>query len=277
MFDKSYVEKQFNYCPDIITEQLELNTANVRTIIDFGCGHGVKALAIALKYPDKQVIGVDITRAFEKAAEFSNDQLQAALPKNLSFVQIDPGQSLKTVTSPDAIYSWSVLEHVERTLLPDIIADMHNSLSPDGQVFTQIAPLYYSPFGSHLREFIETPWAHLTLDHSTLKQRVERKHDQLLKQQDKRQRAWMFEQFNELNKITAEELSSYFADAGFEFKRREITKTQLEPPAMLHFAFTKDALLTNELRFITAKSRQPMAGARSGLRTFWSKISNLFT
>ena len=63
----------------------------------------------------------------------------------------------------DAIYSWSVFEHIPREQIPGIMEDLYALLPAAGLFFLQIEPLYFSPFGSHLRRFIDTPWAHLDI------------------------------------------------------------------------------------------------------------------
>ncbi len=48
--------------------------------------------------------------------------------------------------------SWSTFEHVQRDQLAPIFRDLlHACLRPGGYFFVQIEPLFYSPFGSHLR------------------------------------------------------------------------------------------------------------------------------
>jgi hypothetical protein len=139
------------------------------------------------------------------------------------------------------------MEHIDRPILPGVIRDLARDIRPGGIVVTQIAPLYYSPFGSHLKEFNDTPWAHLLLNEVDLRASLRR---------DPAARPgpgsadWMFDRYRELNKITAEELAHYFREAGFSQlhdERRQISQT---PPDILRMAHTEAALLTNELLFV---------------------------
>jgi len=253
VFSDNYYDNQFNRCPDAICKYVNFDDKNINTIIDFGCGHGIKALSIALRNPDKEVVGVDITDAFKKAKEFASSQLGIDLPGNLSFRKIMPGQSLRDFASPNLIYSWSVLEHIQKNLLEKIIHDMNESLSPNGLVFTQIAPLYYSPYGSHLREYIKQPWGHLSMDYHTIKQITENGFGDILEETDKNKRKWMFDNYTRLNKITAEELTDYFVNAGFGFKGRKIINTSIKPPRSLLYIYNESALTNNEIIFVNNK------------------------
>lgn len=271
-----YVNNQFNICPNKIKEYIDTKIGKYSSIVDFGCGHGIKALSLALSYPNIKVTGIDITDAFNVAKNFANKYLHMpSLPENLIFIQIDPGQSIESVAKPDIIYSWSVLEHVDKELLPVVIRDMYHSISNDGIVFTQIAPLYYSPFGSHLREYIEEPWAHLKLSHADLQNEVERKNDTMLTEDQKKRRRWMFEKYTELNKVTAYEMEKYFDEAGFVYLHKEIVRCNHKPSEQLQAIYTDDALNTNELLFITSKQQRKKVGRSPFRRLFALKSPGL--
>lgn len=59
-----YIDNQFNICPSKIFSYINRSNIEWKSIIDFGCGHGIKALSIALSHPDKLVYGVEITDAY---------------------------------------------------------------------------------------------------------------------------------------------------------------------------------------------------------------------
>lgn len=247
-----YNVNQYNNCPDIIARYLEQHARNKPVLLDFGCGQGIKTLSMALRYPDSQVVGVDITEAFSQASKFASDQLgMSRLPDNLEFRKISPGQSLASVARPDFIYSWSVLEHVERRILPDIIRDMYESLNDGGIVFTQIAPLFFSPFGSHLRDFLAEPWAHLIHTHAALRQKVVDVAGLSLDESNRRK--WMFDRYEELNRISAAELLRYFAQGGFRLGSEELKRVDMPPPAFLLEAYGEDSLRINEVFLVHAR------------------------
>jgi hypothetical protein len=198
---------------------------------------------------------------------FSQKQLFTdKLPDNLQFYKISPGQSLGSLVRPDLIYSWSVLEHVEISILPSIIKDMHDSLSPQGQIFCQIAPLYFSPFGSHLREFTDLPWAHLLFSHDDYRQLIEAQENKSLSPEQRNKRRWMFKNYESLNRITAEQLECYFIEAGFKITEKKLKVVGLSPPPALSRAYKEFALTNNELIFFASKGT-----ARAG-QCFWDRI-----
>lgn len=252
-----YINNQFNICPIKICQYIDNTDIRWDSIVDFGCGQGIKTLSIALMYPDKEIVGIDITNAFRQAKEFALEKLLLSkLPNNLHFYQIQPGQNLKTIlkTNVDIVYSWSVLEHVKKGLLPNIIQDMYDSLNDLGIVFTQIAPLYFSPHGSHLKDYVSSPWAHLQLSHSELRELVEHKGNLGLSPDQINKRKWMFNNYERLNKLTAVELSNYFTDTGFIFKHKEVKKVSNKPPQNLLDIYGEKLLTNHEIIYIVQKS-----------------------
>lgn len=257
----AYIDSQFNHCPDRILPYIKAVGASAETVLDFGCGHGLKALSIALKNPNLNVIGVDITQAFDRAMDFAIETIGLnGLPDNLRFCQIDPGESLKEFGPVDFIYSWSVFEHIEIELLQDIVSDMYASLSETGDMFCQIAPLYYSPYGSHLRDFLDEPWGHLLRTHANLRNLVQDAENPELSIDEINRRRWMFGQFEALNHLTAEHLEKILLTAGFVFNEKIINAVSLRPPVRLLDLFHKNALLENELLFVVSKSQPAIVG-----------------
>lgn len=242
--DDTYLSNHLVTCPQKIRGMIDTHHPHPHLIVDFGCGHGVKALAIAHAYPSARVVGVDVTRAFEKVLPIA--ERFGGMPDNLSFRKIESGAPLAHIGTPDVVYSWSVLEHVPRHLLPTVLADMHASLNASGVVITQIAPLYFSPFGSHLREYCGDRWAHLLLSHAEFRAQV------LAMQEGggTGSNAWMFDRFEELNKITASELAGYFHAAGFAQVLDERRRVDFPIPGELTTTYPEEVLSTFELNFV---------------------------
>jgi SAM-dependent methyltransferase len=261
--DREYYRTHLVYAPGIIEEKIRSSQPGARRILDFGCGQGVMTLGVALAFPDAEVVGVDIHSAFERAAEFCARVLDRRLPDNLRYRRIEPGQSVGEAAKPDVIYSWSVMEHVPRPLLPGVIADLFASVRDGGIVLTQICPLYFSPHGSHLQGFIAEPWAHLTLSHEDLRRRVS-PDPQAARTPESA--PWMFAHYEELNRITADELWGYFMAAGFRGVQDIRRSTDLAVPPHLASAYTEAALKVEELFFIHRRpgSPQPEVPAVSG-------------
>ena len=160
----TWFDSHFNHAAQRVIEWLapELPVDASLSLMDFGCGGGITTLGVALRYPGAQVYGVDIGDKYLQLPGLAQDQLNLhALPDNLHVRQIQPMQPLAPDYDIDAIFSWSVFEHIPQSQIPAIMQDLYDMLPAGGLFFLQIEPLYYSPWGSHLRRFVDTPWAHL--------------------------------------------------------------------------------------------------------------------
>src|SRR5574340_431946 len=234
----------FQYAASVIHEWLqhEMPIAG-STLLDFGCGDGITDLGFALKYQPEKMIGVDITSTFTQLGQTAANQIGLKkLPENLDFRSISAGQPLAGKTGIDAIFSWSTFEHIERPYLNRVIADLFRLLRPGGLFFVQIEPLYYSPNGSHLGRFVKEPWAHLLWEEVVLKKAVldcagdipaSEKEFNFFARSFEDYKAFIYEEFLKLNKLTAGELVGLFQDHGFRKIREERFKVALPAPANL--------------------------------------------
>ena len=154
----------FDYAADVVHQWMG-SALDVRTarLLNFGCGDGITDLALVLRHGATAIHGVDIRREYTKLPRIAREQLgMARIPAALTFETIAPSAPLAgRHAGVDGIMSWSTFEHVQRDQLLPILRDLHACLRPGGVFFLQIEPLFYSPFGSHLRRYIETPWQHL--------------------------------------------------------------------------------------------------------------------
>lgn len=77
-----------------------------KEILDFGCGQGVTALALAREHGAKRVVGVDIGPDVERAASFAHEQLGLArLPDNTRFLRVTPEALHDADDRFDLVYS----------------------------------------------------------------------------------------------------------------------------------------------------------------------------
>jgi SAM-dependent methyltransferase len=270
-FDAKYncVSKIF---ADWITPYIDIHKA---TIVDFGCGDGVIALGIALNLKPHKIIGIDINREHENLLRLAEGKIGIqSLPNNLEFYSIKPGEKLTLKFSCDCIFTWSVFEHVDRFYLNQVVIDMYQILKPDGLIFLQIAPLYYSAFGSHLEALIEKPWAHLLWQHNHLYHAamtakgkiisgnlVEETNDQNFEEFKKG--TWSC--YETLNKITADEVVELFESHGFETIKQYRSNCNHTPPENLKKIFFAQILLTEQIVVLFKKNEQgteePVSGS----------------
>jgi len=119
-----------------------------KTVIDFGCGDGQQAIAIAEAAPDCRVIGLDIQQKhLDRARERA---VQAGLGDRCIF-------AVDTAVRADLIVTLDAFEHFSDPL--SILTVMSALLKPSGQIMVSFGPTWLHPYGGHM--FSVFPWAHL--------------------------------------------------------------------------------------------------------------------
>ena len=248
----------FNYAADVVqawlSPVLDLRQAE---LLNFGCGDGITDLGLMLRHGATRITGVDIRAEYERLGRISREQLGLRrLPNGLHFKTIQPSAPLAAQMQVDAIMSWSTFEHIQKDQLEPISRDLLATLKPGGYFFLQIEPLYYSPYGSHLRRYDETPWHHLLTDDEALWRLVQQHQGPI----DGAERDFGFEAFGPegykrfvfdeylaLNKLTADELVALMQRVGFEVVRQERRQMDLPVPEVLRGRYPEHDLLTNEI------------------------------
>lgn len=219
-----------------------------KRLLDFGCGNGTTACAVAATCEPAAVDGVDINKEHQECASLMRLMLGAELPGTLSFRTLSPGEALEKAKY-DVVYSWSVFEHIDRKLLGPIIANIRESLVPNGVLFVQVAPLYYSAEGAHLGRYGLHNWEHLSLQLNKLRGHVlEATHIP----ETARKADWGC--YETLNKITAEELVAAIAERGFKLLRRYETHNAQEPGDSLLRIYQRETLRTEQIVALFAAS-----------------------
>lgn len=255
----------FDYAADVLHQWLGA-ALDVRTarLLNFGCGDGISDLALVLRHGATRIHGVDIRREYAKLPRIAREQLgMARIPAALTFETIAPGAPLAGRHHGfDGIMSWSTFEHVRRDQLLPIFRDLHACLRPGGVFFLQIEPLFYSPWGSHLRRYIETPWQHLRVPEDELWREIEAHQGPIAADEvdfgfadfgvDGYKR-FVFEQYRELNRLTADELVALVEQAGFVVERQERRSVDVPPPPELVARHGEAVLRNNEIFLLLRK------------------------
>lgn len=241
-----------------LAEHMALDGAR---ILDFGCGDGITALGLTQRGPGL-VVGADIHPSFHHLPE-----LVAAncgwdgLPPHLAFVQVTPDFRLPFADNAfDAAYSWSVFEHLGD--VPAALSALRRVVRPGGFCLIQIDPLYYSPFGSHLRRLVAEPWGHLLASTAAFLQQAQAA-DDLAGEADKGDLLYrendfagvkkhLIGQFLDLNRLTVRQLLYYVQASGFTVVRALPVRApgELVPPPRLACAFPADDLLTSSIYLV---------------------------
>lgn len=240
--DETFRTKLTNL-PEIIASWVsEYGGIAGKDVLDFGCGQATTALGLALRHPTSRVIGIDIMSDPGQCVSLARDQLGLEeLPDNLSLFQVIPGQLHDSADRFDLIYSWSVFEHVEQRLLDQTLRLLRAALKPNGLLFIQIAPLFYSVDGSHLMYLIAEPWGHLLNQHSIYMEKLEKA------TASPTEYAELRSMFETLNRLTATSLVTLIKAAGFEILRDYRTENVQPVPPELSSIYTTEVLVSEQI------------------------------
>ena len=255
----------FGYAADLVHGWLggavDLRSAR---LLNFGCGDGITDLALVLRHGAVAIHGVDIRREYAKLPRIAREQLgMSRIPAALSFETIAPGAPLAgRHAGVDAVVSWSTFEHVQRGQLLPILRDLFACLRPGGVFFLQIEPLFYSPFGSHLRRYIDAPWQHLQVPEEALWRTIEAHQGPIDAQEVdfgfadfgvEGYKRFVFKEYQQLNRLTADELVELAAQAGFRVLRQERRHVDMAVPAALRGRYPDEWLTNNEILLLLGK------------------------
>lgn len=257
----------FHYAADVVHSWLS-QVVDVRSarVLNFGCGDGITDLALVLRYGAQRIHGIDIREEYTKLPRLAREQLGLSrLPRGLTFQTISPSQPLaQQCAGMDVLVSWSTFEHVQREQLLPILQDLYACLRSGGYFFLQIEPLYYSAFGSHLGRYDAQPWHHLQVDDVHLWQVIEACNTPLHPDEvdfgfadfgPDGYKRFVFKEYQELNRLTADELVELVHRAGFSIVREE--RRHYEPqslPTDLLERYPREVLTNNEIFLLMQKS-----------------------
>ncbi|HUJ11305.1 MAG TPA: class I SAM-dependent methyltransferase [Verrucomicrobiae bacterium] len=220
-----------------------------KDILDFGCGEATAALGIALQYEPRRVVGVEIQQVeLDRCLPHARDQLRLeSLPENFSLHCVEPGMLPNRDDQFDLIYSWSVFEHIDQSLFPRMLDSLRSLLKPEGFLFIQVAPLYYSAEGSHMMPWVPEPWGHLLNQHDIYYSKL------ASAVRDPEQLRLLWSTYRTLNRITAPGLVTLVRQAGLEIVRDYRTKDEYVIPSELAEIFQPEILSTNQIVLLLRK------------------------
>lgn len=233
-----------------------------RNVVDFGCGDGAMALGVASR-TEARVVGVDLYKTYLRLSVLAKENLGTErLPATLAFEQTTLGAPLPFAAgSIDLVYSWSVFEHLADAA--GTLAEFTRIVRHGGRLFIQIEPLYYGPFGSHLRRLVAEPWAHLLHDADDFLRMAAGARDTVPDEEKDilyrthafdELKAHLLDEYRSLNRITADELVRLVRRAGFRIEEsRRIAEEGLRPDPRLLERYPLELLVTNQIVLVAVK------------------------
>jgi 2-polyprenyl-3-methyl-5-hydroxy-6-metoxy-1,4-benzoquinol methylase len=258
----AWFDAHFNYAADVVAEWIGAERLARAQLLDFGSGDGITMLGLMLRHGLPDATGADISATHLGLQDLALRQIgMRRLPRKLRFHRIVPGQAVDGSGRFDVIMTWSTFEHIERRYLPGVLRNLRELLTPDGVMFLQINPLFYSPQGSHLGRFQLPPWAHLAWDDQRLRQAVmafqgEIPSDEMEENFHVREfdayKQFVLNEYDQLNRLTAAELVTLLNDSGFKVVREQYSEVDLQPPPELVERFGQRDLMIEEIRLLLA-------------------------
>lgn len=131
-----------------------------KRVVDFGCGAGLQAVALALE-EQCEVIGIDCN-AKALASANSNAEKYSVCDR----VRFEQTPSLDLLSNCDVVISQDAMEHYpspETTL-----QEMSALLKPGGKVLLTFGPPWWAPYGAHMHFFTKVPWVNLLFSEPTV-------------------------------------------------------------------------------------------------------------
>jgi len=161
-FDERYNEAPRQIIDFFAGDGLDMSGA---TVADIGSGDGIMDLGVSHHAKPAKLVGYDIrptdVAGLQRMAEAYGVSEPYPNAEQLAFEQSGPVSLPAPNDTFDYAYSWSVFEHVSKPT--EMFKEIQRVLKPDGKLFLQIWPLYYSEHGGHLwMTYRDKAFPHLT-------------------------------------------------------------------------------------------------------------------
>ncbi|WP_093014369.1 class I SAM-dependent methyltransferase [Sphingobium sp. YR768] len=164
-----------HYVDSIDQVVTEIGDPTGKIIMDLGCGEMLMTYGLAARGA-AQVVGLDVSALNPEAA--ATRLIEAGFPeaetlKDRVTACVYDGRTMPFSDDHfDVVFSWGVMEHVAD--VPAVLAEIKRVLKPGGVAFIKVFPWFHSYYGSHLSDFIPTPFAHLTFDSAAMRAVIEK-------------------------------------------------------------------------------------------------------
>lgn len=136
------------------------NLIKEKEILDYGCGTGYQALALA-RNGAKYVLGLDTDKEALKKAEALS--MTFDLTSQVEFASMIEDRYRGRF---DLVISQNSMEHFEDPI--KAIDDMKFVLNQNGSILITFGPPWFAPYGSHMHFFTRIPWVNIIFDEKTV-------------------------------------------------------------------------------------------------------------
>ena len=188
-----------------------------KVILDVGCGDGILSLGLSDKSSASKIIGVDLVevdRAELGHIASANGVPSLPEPSSLDFIVSTPDHIPLADESIDAVVSWSVFEHVKD--LDALWSEIRRVLKPDGLIFLQIWPMFWSEHGSHLWPWMVDSFIQYHSNNDEIKHKIKQAIP------DRMLQGSVSDLYDSCNRITIDELQESMLRAGLYIAKVEL-------------------------------------------------------
>lgn len=223
-----------------------------RRVVDVGCGDGIIALGLAARTNATMVRGLDLEPVdAEFLSAIAAEHGVGVDEPRLTFGVSEPNRLPVPDDSVDVAVTWSVFEHV--TDVAGLLAEIRRVLVPDGILFIQIWPLYFSEHGSHLWPWFDEPFPHLRLGEDDLLAQLRCR----IGSEDLAEA--MHDLYKSCNRITLDQLGAALTDAKFYIAKIETDRVAVHIPPELQ-QMPLSLLTTEGIKVLAVKHGRPGPG-----------------
>jgi SAM-dependent methyltransferase len=128
-----------------------LDAVSGARVLDFGCGTGQQAVALA-ELGAGEVVGLDVNERWLEAGE------RLAARRGVRNVRF--ARAVSQLGGPfEVIITQNSMEHFPSP--GDTLLQMARALAGGGTIYVTFCPLWYTPYGAHMQHIIPIPWVHL--------------------------------------------------------------------------------------------------------------------
>jgi ubiquinone/menaquinone biosynthesis C-methylase UbiE len=218
---------------------------------DVGTGDGIIALALALSARPEQYVGWDVNpvdssglRGRAQAEGYCQE-----LPANLQFDVCRPTTLPAPDESFDALITWSAFEHIAD--IGAVASEMSRVLRPDGFVFAQVWPLYFSERGSHLWQWNPEGFHHLHQSMDDMRAQIDAGPG------DEEWKQYMWSEYRSLNQATLDDVQHAFLQAGLIVRRCELYSHLVNIPEAVAVNQKLSSLMIAGFKMILSRQTEP--------------------
>lgn len=225
-----WFSEHYHDAADQILRFLEGDGISLRRkrVADVGCGDGIIDLGLAIKGKPSKLVGYDLRQTDVDALERSARAAGVAeeLPRCLSFTTSEPDRIPCPDAQFDVVVTWSVFEHVAHPVR--MLSEIRRILRPQGVLFLQLWPFFYSEHGGHLWPHFDEPFSHLLKSDAEIR-------DCLRGRRGTDPSRDAVDEYDSLNRISLDQVHTALLAAGLRVTKVELIAGAVHvPPELAH-------------------------------------------